>query len=228
MVASYLLVIDQPPPAGEKLSTLERAAYVPRFVNLGRSSARQYRSGFLVEIRGPSALDQLSEESIHELGIPKQKIHRYSFFALHAMGEAAPSPSRYISLSRESRDDLGRPVPIIHWKWTLEDRKMAKDMHETILAAAECLAPKCGRLIPIRDPLVPGGIAHEAGTCRMGLNPNDSVTDGYGAVHGASGLFLADASVMPTALDRYPTFTLAALVLRTADRIIGEFKDGKL
>jgi len=101
-------------------------------------------------------------------------------------------------------------------------------MEETALAVADAISPPGSRVIPFRQGLKPGGIAHEAGTCRMGRSPRDSVTDPFGAVHGIGGLFIADASVMPTALDRYPTFTLLALTLRTADRIIEKFRHGEI
>jgi len=44
-----------------------------------------------------------------------------------------------------------------------------------------------------------GSYHHPVGTCAMGPNPSDgAVVDAHGAVHGISGLSVADASVMPT------------------------------
>ena len=40
---------------------------------------------------------------------------------------------------------------------------------------------------------------HETGSAVMGLDENTSVVDPTGAVHGISGLYVADASVLPTA-----------------------------
>jgi choline dehydrogenase-like flavoprotein len=60
----------------------------------------------------------------------------------------------------------------------------------------------------------------------MACRPRDGVTDSWGAVFGVQGLYIADASVMPTALDRHPTLTLAALALRTADRVAKESRNG--
>ena len=40
---------------------------------------------------------------------------------------------------------------------------------------------------------------HAAGTCRMGpVADPDAVVDGQGRVHGLDGLFVIDASIMPT------------------------------
>ena len=105
---------------------------------------------------------------------------------------------------------------------------MARDMAETVAAVADALAVAGSRIIPLRDPLRPGGIAHEAGTARMARTPGKGATDEYGAVHGIKGLFVADASVMPTALDRHPTLTLLALAMRTAKRIIEMGRRGEL
>lgn len=37
--------------------------------------------------------------------------------------------------------------------------------------------------------VTPGEVNHETGTCRMGLDPDTSVTDTYGQIHGISDLF---------------------------------------
>ncbi len=58
---------------------------------------------------------------------------------------------------------------------------------------------------------------HEVGTARMGANPENSVVDSYGQVHGIGGLYVADASVLPSAGAVNTGLTLAALALRTAD-----------
>lgn len=58
------------------------------------------------------------------------------------------------------------------------------------------------------------------GGCRMGHGPADSVTDSEGCVHGRRGLFVADASLFPTALEANPYLTVMALADRVADAVI--------
>jgi len=60
---------------------------------------------------------------------------------------------------------------------------------------------------------------HEVGTTRMGDDPDTSVVDPFGEVHGVKGLFIADAGVLPSAGAVNTGLTIAALALRTADRI---------
>ncbi|GBD08441.1 putative GMC-type oxidoreductase [Candidatus Thermoflexus japonica] len=61
---------------------------------------------------------------------------------------------------------------------------------------------------------------HPMGTCRMGEDPQRSVTDSYGAVHGVPGLWIADASLLPSSPVVNPQITIMALALRVARRIL--------
>jgi len=60
---------------------------------------------------------------------------------------------------------------------------------------------------------------HEAGTLRMGADPETSVTNEFGQVHGISNLFVADASVFPCVGIANPMLTITALAYRVADHI---------
>lgn len=62
---------------------------------------------------------------------------------------------------------------------------------------------------------------HETGSAVMGLDENTSVVDPSGAVHGISGLYVADASVLPTAGAVNTGLTIIALAMRTGDAILG-------
>jgi len=61
--------------------------------------------------------------------------------------------------------------------------------------------------------------AHLQGGCAMGRGPGDSVTDGFGRVHGIPWLFVADASLFPNALEINPYLTIMALADRVAETI---------
>ncbi|HUU35212.1 MAG TPA: GMC family oxidoreductase [Vicinamibacterales bacterium] len=60
---------------------------------------------------------------------------------------------------------------------------------------------------------------HPAGGCRMGLDPDTSVTDSYGRTHDHANLFVVGAPTLPTAGCTNGTLTFAALTLRSADHI---------
>jgi cholesterol oxidase len=61
---------------------------------------------------------------------------------------------------------------------------------------------------------------HPLGGAPMGRFPSEGVVDPYGNVFGYPGLFVADGSVMPGPVGPNPSFTIAALADRFADRIL--------
>lgn len=61
--------------------------------------------------------------------------------------------------------------------------------------------------------------AHLMGGARMGEDPNLSVTDPWGRVHGKKDLYVADASLFPAAVEINPYLTIMALADRVAQAI---------
>ncbi|MDH4169626.1 MAG: GMC family oxidoreductase, partial [Acidimicrobiia bacterium] len=61
---------------------------------------------------------------------------------------------------------------------------------------------------------------HHAGTTRMSVRPEDGVVDPRGAVHGVDNLFVAGASVFPTAGYANPTLTAMALGCRVGHHVL--------
>lgn len=58
--------------------------------------------------------------------------------------------------------------------------------------------------------------AHQMGSCRMGSSPHSSVADGRGELHDVAGVWVGDASALPTAPGVNPMVTVMALAERTA------------
>jgi choline dehydrogenase-like flavoprotein len=65
---------------------------------------------------------------------------------------------------------------------------------------------------------------HEVGTTRFGEDPATSVVDVNCQVHGTEGLFVVDASVLPSAGAVNTALTIIALALRTGDHISQRLK----
>lgn len=61
--------------------------------------------------------------------------------------------------------------------------------------------------------------AHQMSSCRIGTDPATSVANPDGQVHGVPGLYVTDASAMPTASGVNPMLSLMALARRTATRM---------
>jgi len=73
--------------------------------------------------------------------------------------------------------------------------------------------------------------AHLMGGCGMGRDARESVTDGWGRVHGVPWLRVADASLFPDALEINPYVTVMALADRTAQAVqadAGELLGGRV
>ena len=83
-------------------------------------------------------------------------------------------------------------------------------------------ADRVDELIP-RANVKPGKIsitsAHLMGGCAMGRDPSDSVTDGWGRVHGVPWLYVADSSLFPQCSEVNPYITVMALADRVAEGI---------
>ena len=60
---------------------------------------------------------------------------------------------------------------------------------------------------------------HQAGTCRMGTDPTNSVTDSFGRVWGHDNLFVSDSSLHPTNGGFNPVLTIMAMAFRNAKHI---------
>ena len=73
--------------------------------------------------------------------------------------------------------------------------------------------------------------AHLMGGCGMGRDARDSVTDGWGRVHGVPWLRVADSSLFPDSLEINPYVTVMALADRTAQAVqadAGELLGGRV
>jgi len=63
--------------------------------------------------------------------------------------------------------------------------------------------------------------AHQMGSCRLGSDPGTSVADPWGELHDVPGVWIGDASALPTAPGVNPMLTIMALARRTAHAIRG-------
>ena len=64
---------------------------------------------------------------------------------------------------------------------------------------------------------------HAMGTCRMSPDPATGVVDGLGRVHDCRGLYIADASIIPTPVSLNPQETIMMLATRQAEGILREW-----
>jgi cholesterol oxidase len=67
---------------------------------------------------------------------------------------------------------------------------------------------------------------HPLGGCGIGQDAQTGVVDEFGAVFGCPGLYIADASIIPTALGVNPSLTISALSLRIGEKIAADMSAG--
>jgi choline dehydrogenase-like flavoprotein len=146
-----------------------------------------------------------------------------------------------VMVSDTSRGRVDAPLGIPRIRYDLDAADTARfqrgieHLVEAYWAAGarEILAPVRG-MPPLRDgnssPLRDAEIRaadlelmafHPLGTARMGADPEHAVLDPHGRLHDVEGLYVADASAVPTALGVNPQITIMTLATRLAFHLLG-------
>jgi len=94
--------------------------------------------------------------------------------------------------------------------------------HDRVLKVARRIADANGaRVLRSSKRGYERGGAHLLATCRMGDDPNRSVTDAHGQVHGYPDLYCTDSSIIPGSTGVNPSLTIAANAERIAAYLVG-------
>lgn len=137
---------------------------------------------------------------------------------LQCFGKIAPRYENRVSLNPDRKDEYGVPEIEVYFSFSEEEQAEIQKMVDAVKRISSVADIALGEfcLLPTGD------LHHTSGTCRMGDDPSTSVTDPYGQVHGISGLYVADNSVIPFIGSGNPTLTTVALAIRTADHIVAQ------
>ena len=127
--------------------------------------------------------------------------------------EQRPSPSNRVELSSRT-DRFGNRLPRLVLNWTDEEQAGLNEIRA--LLGEWFRSARLGRLIINHDARPDLNAHHHAGTTRMGLNQQDGVVDPQGRVFGLDNLYVAGASVFPSAGFANPTLTIVAMATRLA------------
>ncbi|WP_241766787.1 GMC oxidoreductase [Burkholderia glumae] len=215
--ASYLAILPVSFSGTPIALPLERAAVIRTPANCTLESRHEF-GGYTIELHGPDPISIQDDRILRAAGIERDSDR--ACISVNAIGELRKSPTRTLALS-DRVDGIGRLQPKIEIEWDAQSRALASHMEDEIKRIATILAGQGGRVVKVRETLALGGTSasHEAGTCPMGIDPSCSVTNAFGQLHGVPGLFIGDASLMPTALDCHPTLALVGLAMNTADGV---------
>ncbi len=146
---------------------------------------------------------------------------RYFTRTLEVQGpiQELPVADCRVQVDAKVKDAWGVPVP------RLSGSKHRRDLDaaEMLSRNAEILLREAGatRVWRRKNTQVRGASAgqHQAGTCRMGTDPANSVADRNGQVHEIENLYLADGSLLPNNGGYNPSLTIMAVSFWVADRI---------
>jgi len=172
-----------------------KALYGPALARtLNENISRQFRVGFLVE-QTPDASNRvtLSRENPDGLGLPRPKISY----------DLSPYTRRGIAAAHQFKDLLFKHMNATDFTRVADNDPSGFDEQIN------------GKTVRLNFT----GAGHIMGTFRMGTNGDNSVVDSYQRCHDHDNLYLVGSGTFPTGATANPTLTLAALALRTADRI---------
>jgi choline dehydrogenase-like flavoprotein len=171
---------------------------------------------------GPAGVAVVSELWGKKL---KDFMRQYAHMAcLATFGDDLPYEGNTVTLDPQIKDEFGLPVPRVTHKFLENDlaiKEAAYKKSQEILEAS-------GAKSTFRDEGGQHFGLHTMGTCRMGKDPKNSVTNSFGQTHDIKNLFLAGSSIFVTASPAPPTLTIQALALRAAEYIVDQSKKGNL
>jgi hypothetical protein len=149
--------------------------------------------------------------------------HKIDKLVVDCLLEQVPDPHSRITLS-ERRDELGVPIPNLHWKISELERR-------TVFELATLFGRETARL-GLKPPTPPdwllgqdlqaipfSDMAHPMGATRMSDDPKHGVVNRDCRLHGVEGTYVIGSSVFPTASHANPTLMIVAMSLRLADRL---------
>lgn len=160
----------------------------------------------------PISMAHLIAENTRAIGWSlRHLMEEYNHYgAVGLLGEILPNEKNYVSLAEE-KDRFGIPVAFVHFNLFENDKRLihagVRRCTEVLNAAGAVETHHVNRY------------AHLVGTCRMGSNARDSVTNGYGRTWDVPNLFIGDSSVFVTQGASNPALTISALAARQADHL---------
>ena len=140
----------------------------------------------------------------------------FQFVRLLLNLEQAPSMDNRIALDA-SLDALGQQRTALSWRWSRTDAARLERIRTLIAEGIE--AAGFGTVEADAAVRPDPNAHHHAGTTRMSTNPADGVVDADCRLHDIENVFVAGASVFPSAGFANPTLTIVALALRLAARL---------
>jgi choline dehydrogenase-like flavoprotein len=128
------------------------------------------------------------------------------------MSEDLPDPNNRIELGSDGK-------PRVHWQ---PNNLVA---HQRLIDASRQMLRAAGYQFTFIKRMGIATNSHQCGTARMGKDPATAVLDPYLRTYNVENLYIVDSSFFPSSSAMNPALTIAAMALRTAERITGRLRD---
>jgi choline dehydrogenase-like flavoprotein len=129
--------------------------------------------------------------------------------------EDLPRPENRVSVDGDGKVTLS---------YTATNEKPKEELHKQLHSMLGKLHMEQDHLFHrfayMKNDIPVAGVAHQAGTCRMGDDPQTSVVNADGRAHDVDNLYLVDTSVFPSIGAVNPALTAMANSLRVGDRLL--------
>ncbi|WP_328285159.1 GMC family oxidoreductase [Paenibacillus alkaliterrae] len=189
---------------------ISRSQFSENIGNLSILKRETRQSPYQIQILGPD--QYFSYQQFEEKVLPEQISVVYAAFGL-----VESRRENRVYLDPGERDDYSVPMIQVNFSYSDRDNAVINQMREGIIRSAASM----GVALDGEPALFPpGSDVHESCTCRMGTDPATSATNRFGQIHGVSGLYVADNSVIPLLAAANPTNSTVALAIRMTDHIV--------
>ena len=162
--------------------------------------------GFVHRLRAP--------DSVKPYGAALKDFYRTNFLQsiwMYATCHTLPNAGNRVDVDPEVRDGRGVPVSRI----TYRQHPRNADMEQFMVDRCAEVLREAGAGTVVKPRVVresEAGIStHQLGSCRMGTDPQSSVTDRLGRVHGVPNVYIADGSLLVNPGGANPSLTIQAL-----------------
>jgi choline dehydrogenase-like flavoprotein len=129
--------------------------------------------------------------------------------------EDLPSPDNRVSVDRDGRLTLS---------YEETNKEARKRLYEKVKSVVGELDMNPGHLVHrfayMKNEIPVAGCAHQAGTCRFGSDPADSVLNTDCRAHEVDNLYVVDTSFFPSIGAVNPALTAMANALRVGDHLL--------
>jgi choline dehydrogenase-like flavoprotein len=201
-------------------------AWLPRWQNLDNPKEESFIRGYSFYPYGGCDIFPAYFDDIEGFGQSyKSEIKRRYPTPINFVVQAPSqrSDKNYVDIDPVKRDIFGIPQVRVHFEW---DENALKMWEHSKHACRDIFKNAGAEYEGHGEPESPGYSLHETGTCRMGNDPRQFVTNRFGQTHDVANLFVCDASTFLNCTDKTTTLSILAFALRTSEYVVEQFKNG--